>query len=504
MDPIFRIGTDRCVFTLNANSSAPRALRPVEAGRIQAIVHRAGLTFGTDTFRLSNPDQAWDPRTDPLGPRLFEYTDYALLVQGVGSHKVDLRHRDPSLLNGLTRAPSGTSIHGIINFRGHVGRSLLTVLVDGQSEYSIEMEIFPSKLDYEKDYTRLVGEVQSFRTSLALEYLRPTEQRSVTAPTQHGTIEWLSILRNQISSLEAGIARVSQHPFYGISRNIRYVRTDRIKRVTNVTRRAVIRASDAQRTTALRSGVRVPAHLPEDAAEMTLDTKEHRWISGQLLHLRRELASVKALFGKQHQSSLRSEAIRGEILTLEKRVSALLMSPLCIATRGKPVQGSPSLQLLSAPGYREVYKIVTGLRRALRIASGALSVSVKELHVLYEYWCFIALVQLLAEETGQGFPSSLLKVEEDALSTRLRIGNGKQVVYAIPGGRTVKLHYKPRLAGDAYLVAQEPDFLITFEASGWPLVAFVLDARICAPLWLSGSTRRCLECTSSLPRCDFA
>ena len=50
-----------------------------------------------------------------------------------------------------------------------------------------------------------------------------------------------------------------------------------------------------------------------------------------------------------------------------------------------------SLVFNMASGYREIYKYYLMLQKGLSIDSNIFSLSMKELSLLYEYWCFIKI-----------------------------------------------------------------------------------------------------------------
>ena len=87
---------------------------PVEPGE-------ASLPFGL----VVHPAQR---RTAPtvhieagVGRHLFEETDYTLFVQSKTGRPVQVRHRDPVLMQGLHRTGEGGIIHGTVNFGSQVG-----------------------------------------------------------------------------------------------------------------------------------------------------------------------------------------------------------------------------------------------------------------------------------------------------------------------------------------------------------------------------------------------
>ena len=90
-----------------------------------------------------------------------------------------------------------------------------------------------------------------------------------------------------------------------------------------------------------------------------------------------------------------------ELEDMEKRVVRLQgLEPLAAAS-GEIPTGFVSLQLLGSPGYREAYTNCLALSLGLRIEGGPLQLSVKDLNLLYEYWCYLALLRIISEESGQ-------------------------------------------------------------------------------------------------------
>lgn len=63
-----------------------------------------------------------------------------------------------------------------------------------------------------------------------------------------------------------------------------------------------------------------------------------------------------------------------------------------------------------ASGYREIYKYYLMLQKGLSINSNIFSLSMKELSLLYEYWCFIKINSLLRKrykiETSKEYQKS--------------------------------------------------------------------------------------------------
>jgi predicted component of viral defense system (DUF524 family) len=105
---------------------------------------------------------------------------------------------------------------------------------------------------------------------------------------------------------------------------------------------------------------------------------------------------------------------------------------------------------------------------------------------LYEYWCYLAVLQLIAEETGQPIPAEkLVKARNNGLQILLERGKTTSIPFKGEGNRTITVSYNPKFSGADMLVPQQPDLLISLEEDGWPRVHLVLDANI---VWIHQKT----------------
>src|SRR5690349_22432643 len=209
MGDLFRIRTDRVELAWGE----PRGREPVPlpgdaptAGRLVVTLRRRGAPV--EMWRAGVPDAvATDPRIT-LGPRLFEQTDYRVVARSLDGRPVALAHRDPVLVGDVSVEDGGRLALGYVNFRAQVGRSELSVLVGGEPELDVEVEVFPTKLDYATDYERLLAEVQEILTGLAVEYLRSTFRLGTGAWVPQPThVEWLALLDHVASDLERALAQ---------------------------------------------------------------------------------------------------------------------------------------------------------------------------------------------------------------------------------------------------------------------------------------------------------
>jgi hypothetical protein len=415
---------------------------------------------------------------------LYEQCEYQIVVRSnLRGSRVELRHRDPNLIREVVPVEETTPglLVGNINFRNQVGRSRFDVLVDGKHELSFEIEVFPSKLDYRSDYEQILAEIQDILRALAFEFLKATYTGAQPSEVQDTNLEWALMLRSVVDDLERGIRHIERYPMRSLRREVRHVRAERIRRPDGAVVRAARSGAGQGEWMLVGDGVLVRSRLPTRHAEPTLDTPEHRWLAEHLSRARRRIAQLVLeessrrplgrLPGNQQQKAL--EELRG----IESRLDALLHTePLEAASEPTKV-GFTSLQLLGAPGYREASQALIALQLGLRLEGNALELSLKDISTLYEYWCFLAVLDLIAQRTGQSIdPHQLIELQATGLHVLLKKGESRAAKFPLGVDRTIHVEYNPQYRSYV-LLPQQPDIVLAVEEPGRPTVRVVLDAK---------------------------
>jgi hypothetical protein len=464
MEDLFRIHGPRATVRWQALSARPPTLGSAPAPLVSVTP--------------AQECQVLYPASGP--PQLFEQSDYRITARAsqAGS-RVEIRHRDPVLLLGVFAAePSMPDLLvGTINFRNQVGRSRFEVLVDGSPQMTFEVEVFPSKLDYRQDYEQILAEVQDLLTALAFEFLRATHttaQRRDGPPT---ALEWALQLRAVIDDLERGLRHIARQPVRALRRELKLVRAERVRHPDSAVRRAVRTGAGQGSWIPMPYGGRMRSHLPSRRAELTLDTPEHRWLADHLSRTQHRLAMLVAQETSRTGRGARHLAALVELRALERRLSGLLqLGPLEAATEPVPA-GFSSLQLLTAPGYREASRALIALQLGLRLEGNALELSLKDISTLYEYWCYLAVLDLIAERTGHPIDrNELVEVHAAGLRVLLRKGRPRSVKFPLGDRRTIKVEYNPKYDSHV-LLSQQPDIVLAVEDPQRPTLRVVLDAK---------------------------
>jgi len=232
----------------------------------------------------------------------------------------------------------------------------------------------------------------------------------------------------------------------------------------------------------------IHAQVPERRAVETLDTPEHRWLRNQLLDIRTHIASLaqaeKLLSRNPSAPSARQKALLDELAMMEQRLVRLLkLEPLAQAT-GDPPVGFASLVLQNDDGYRQAYRACMALRLGLRMEGGPLQLSTKDISQLYEYWCYLAVVQLVGELLESHVdPKDLFRVSAKGLRVDLERGRTKKITLASGSSgqpntekRRITITYNP--VHQSATGSQKPDVGLSLYIEGWETpFELILDAK---------------------------
>ncbi|WP_264173352.1 nuclease domain-containing protein [Clostridium estertheticum] len=141
-----------------------------------------------------------------------------------------------------------------------------------------------------------------------------------------------------------------------------------------------------------------------------------------------------------------------------------------------------------ASGYSEIYKYYLMLQKGLSINSNIFSLSMKELSLLYEYWCFIKINSLLRKRYKL-ISTDFITINRGGIFVSLKKGVTSTLVYENPNTKeTFKVSYnaiKSRKASNlgsrtegSKTVTQKPDNMLSINKLGSDKAyEFVFDAK---------------------------
>lgn len=461
MAALFTITTDRLRLTWSGPLASPDPSAPPGRLRVQSL--RRGAQPRVELRDGLSPDAV----------RLAEQTLYRLVARSLSGEPVSVQHEDPLATRGLDTDLDGRIVFGTVDFGGQVGSSRFVVSVGGAEEVTFDVEVFPTKMTF-AGVEAMRDEVEETLAGLAFEYLRSTNTATDLTVIPPPRATWLSLLRRVLPELELALERIASNPYRDLRREPVPVRADRVQRPDATLRRAVLRGRGRGAFVTLESGFSVRSMLPERLGTATLDTPEHRWLRARLASARASLGAIQQDEAQLPRSARRCQVL-SDLADAERRLVRLLrLDPLAAAGAAAPPP-IPTQRLLTATGYAEAHRACHTLSLSLALADGAVPHATRDLHLLYEMWCYLVVLRGVARVLGQPVPPhAFFRSEHRGVRMMLRRGRRHGTVFET-GARRVQVVYNPRFSARPGLLAQRPDIMLSIEGS--TTKQYVLDAK---------------------------
>ncbi|MFT5875591.1 MAG: putative component of viral defense system (DUF524 family), partial [Clostridium sp.] len=173
----------------------------------------------------------------------------------------------------------------------------------------------------------------------------------------------------------------------------------------------------------------IPTVALQITKKVTLDTKENRYLKFMLIKIIEKIDS----FIRTYTASpfKKNEDIINKLNTIKKAINSKLKTSFLKDVDSDYRNISISLVFNMASGYREIYKYYLMLQKGLCINSNIFSLSMKELSLLYEYWCFIKINALLRKRYKL-ISSDFITINRGGIFVSLKKGVTSTLVYENP------------------------------------------------------------------------
>ncbi len=418
-------------------------------------------------------------------PLFFEDCEYLLLVSEKGrSEDVEIMNEPLTFfgapLERITRSKNNATLYGILRMHGEVGTVECEVQKGRERLMSFSLEFFPSKMDYRNDYQILLQELESEIHGLTYSIFR--NALSGADPLQRErqtTLEWLSLLRGLFDQFTAAFTAVVKSPHRVMHTEKRVVQISRVKHISSETRRWLRTHPSQMQTWESRSGETgtvtlpklcaaeglTPGMLPDKLLEthrtLSFDCPENCYLRWAIEEIQRKVqdlsAALPAIDNEKRNATLIFLNAVDEWCTRSLRDSPVKgLSAL-------PLRGMFSSVLQWAGGYREFHRNFLLLQHSLSLSGKALRLQLKNLHELYEYWCFLHIAKFLRKELALK-NQNMIGLDTEGIVVRLAKGRRSELIFAGEDGREVALLYNPSFPWpDARLSGgQKPDIVLQF------------------------------------------
>ncbi|WP_268607386.1 restriction endonuclease-like protein [Paenibacillus apiarius] len=403
---------------------------------------------------------------DAWAPLFYETQAYELVVEKKEDLPLAFYHEHVQLRNAVR--PLGSRIlSGILRFTNEIGLTELDLQLHGETVLRIQLEIFPSKMDYKRDYLLILNDVNAQISNLAFDFLRKTFHFSGLKETKHQSLtEFFVILQHLFTQLVQAVERIQAAPHTKLQSEYRKVEAARVRRAdkgnaTYLTKRPhLLQEARANGIISIHDKRYTPSHLLEQRRQVSFDTAENRFVRWVFLRIEQKLKRIRASLLNMQRT--RDEHLLRRLDQMNNQIRRVLQHDFLQV--GEMRQMSISLVLQMAPGYREVYRYYLMLMKGLSIQTDLFRLSMKDLAQLYEYWCFLKIHHLLSEKY-ELIQQDIIKVNRGGLFVTLDQSRKAKVKYRNPrNGEEFTLYYNALPAGEvSKTLSQRPDTVLTLK-----------------------------------------
>lgn len=359
--------------------------------------------------------------------------------------------------------------HHLLNFGNNFGfADLLISSAGGNSQ--IRIEVFSRKADYRKDYVAMRDEISAILRNLAMAANAKTYGLAAPAGDHYPTlVEWFALLKSHFDEFIRLALGISKKPHSALVKKAIAVNTERARRVS---RQAVDRALRNKNSGAAipSLGIALPRKINESVSAPTFDTPENRYFKALIQATYRNIRALSHVKESgDEDADVQSErkffiSIRPTLQTMERQLEAALRAPFLGQVTDAPLAKPNSMVFQKHPLYSRFDKLCRLLNGGLSFAGNIVPIGVKETSLLYEYWCFLKIVELLREHFDLEEQSV---VQVNRLRTTVALSKGKSSAMRFvhkPTSKPLYVVYN-RLFNRLPTIAQKPDNVIQFASA---------------------------------------
>lgn len=392
-------------------------------------------------------------------PIFYEQQQYEILIEAEDGHKVAFWHDNINIRNKVTRASRNHEIlSGVINFGNEIGFSDLVIQIDGSNYLRLVIEVFPTKIDYQKDYKLIVEDVTKEVYNVVFDFLKKTYLGyQQNEKVNSSPVEFFAVINKIFNDFIKAADIIMAQPHHVLETTHQVVPSHKVKKTDSNSLRWIEKHPNQARR--INGEICVERALTVKK-QVSYDTKENQLTKYILVSTARKLESFKKNYMKLQRRE--DQEVIAKIDRMIKEINRRCNTTFLAEVGAKEASSGMSLVFSMAPGYRDLYKYYLMLLRGLSITGDVFNISVKDLALLYEYWCFIKLNSMM-KDRYQLVSQDIVKVQGNGLFVSLVKGSSSKVRYRNPeNGEIITLSYNPK-TNQVPTVAQKPDNVLSLE-----------------------------------------
>jgi uncharacterized protein len=434
--------------------------------------------------------QVYDVECDELTskqkvrPIFFENGTYQVIVVPKQNQNLEFYHEYPLFRNAISSVDLA-GIHvlmGNLQFQNEVGYSTFEVRSDEGKILDMTLEIFPSKLDYRKDYYNLIREVNDEIYNLAFHFIRKTYLgANIKLDGNPSRTEFYRLINKHFKQFIQALNRIERQPHHKLETTYVRARGDQLSKTDSFTRKNIQKKNhfvDVERGIQLHGRTVMPREGMKIRKELLYDTLENRyvkWVIQRLENKIEDLIDILVNPNKRWKIEPDTELIK-QLTEMKKALESKCKNHFWLKI-GQLDRSVMSLVIQMAPGYRDAFQIFLTVSKGLMLQSNIYQMSVKDVATLYEYWTFLKLGQILSRKYTM-INQDIIQVNRDGLFVNLDTNQKAERIFEHPITKEkITLTYQ-KLERRLPTTSQKPDTMLTISKKGKDYrFSYIFDAK---------------------------
>jgi len=418
---LYIIGEDpsKILRALNNNINQPAAIKIIQENDKETILKT-----------ITNCDELAVNPGNTMMPCFFEDGKYQLILEKKNKDRnYDIFHSGIRITKDFQSI--GNFLIGIIDFSSDIGYTAIDIYKNNVKILKLILEVFPSKLDYYKDYKELIMEINEEIVSLAFKFFDKTYLTGKLVNTDYQTnVEYLSILEIIFDDLEAALKRIVNNFKHNIITYENLTIIHKAKRISKKTRKYIRTHGDILIKSnngfiCVNNSLYYPANLIEEKKITTIDIFENRLVKYMIQQIIKRLKTIEKYLDPNYERENNTlKFIEQKIKILERYLRNYFQNV-------SDLTGNKSMSLVfqMAPGYKEIYKKYNMLNKGLDLGDDMFKITPKKLYSLYEMWCYIKIHKILCELGYEVEEYGILQYRDNGMYLTLLQDSQTKMVY---------------------------------------------------------------------------
>jgi len=320
---------------------------------------------------------------------------------------------------------------GIVDFSSDIGYSNIDIYEETKKILTVTIEIFPSKLDYLKDYKKIINEINEEVCSLAFKFIDKTYVLGKLKDVEHQTnAEFISILDVVFDDLVKSLKRIVNNFKHNVITEDRIADIHKAKKiskksVSHIRKHPEILMKSDKGFININGEQYNSTTVIEEIKITTTDIFENRFVKYMIQRIINRLFSIEKLLREDNPHEKHTlESIRRKNKILESYYKNYFQN-----IRNLTGNKSMSLVFQMAPGYKEMYKKYSILNKGLDLGEDIFRITPKKLYDLYEIWCYIKIHKILIDLGYQVEEYGILKYKDNGMHLFLLQDSEAKMIY---------------------------------------------------------------------------